>query len=298
MTTLRAISLGLGVQSSTLFLMATRGDIGPMPDCAITADPGWERKKTYEYLEYLRTVSPIPIHVVRAGNIREDLLNRASARSGRFVTVPYFLKTTIPAGTVVDVLDADDNVVGQRVTDREEIQEGLGRRQCTSHYKIEPINRKLRELIGAGPRDKIAEATIEQWVGISLDEIERATPSKVRYAVKRFPLLEERMSRSDCIRWLEERQYRIPPKSACVGCPFHDDDAWRDLKLNSPDEFDDAVIVDHAIRTFVGERVALRAEQFTHRSLKPLDEVDFSNAEDRGQMNLFAMHECEGMCGL
>jgi hypothetical protein len=36
---LRVISLGAGVQSSTMALMAAQGEIGPMPDCAI-AWPG------------------------------------------------------------------------------------------------------------------------------------------------------------------------------------------------------------------------------------------------------------------
>jgi len=39
---LRALSLGAGVQSTTLALMAAHGEIGPMPDCAIFADTGWE----------------------------------------------------------------------------------------------------------------------------------------------------------------------------------------------------------------------------------------------------------------
>jgi hypothetical protein len=39
--TLRVLSLGAGVQSTTLALMAAHGEIGPMPDCAIFADTGW-----------------------------------------------------------------------------------------------------------------------------------------------------------------------------------------------------------------------------------------------------------------
>jgi len=35
---LRVLSLGAGVQSTTLALMAAHGEIGPMPDCAIFAD--------------------------------------------------------------------------------------------------------------------------------------------------------------------------------------------------------------------------------------------------------------------
>jgi hypothetical protein len=37
-TLLRVISLGAGVQSTTMALMAARGEIAPMPDCAIFAD--------------------------------------------------------------------------------------------------------------------------------------------------------------------------------------------------------------------------------------------------------------------
>ena len=37
---LRVISLGAGVQSTTMALMAAHGEIGPMPDCAIFADTG------------------------------------------------------------------------------------------------------------------------------------------------------------------------------------------------------------------------------------------------------------------
>ena len=37
---LNIISLGAGVQSTTMALMAARGEIGPMPDHAIFADTG------------------------------------------------------------------------------------------------------------------------------------------------------------------------------------------------------------------------------------------------------------------
>jgi hypothetical protein len=39
---LRVLSLGAGVQSTTMALLAAHGEIGPMPDCAIFADTGWE----------------------------------------------------------------------------------------------------------------------------------------------------------------------------------------------------------------------------------------------------------------
>ena len=39
---LHILSLGAGVQSSTLALMFARGEVTPMPDCAIFADTGAE----------------------------------------------------------------------------------------------------------------------------------------------------------------------------------------------------------------------------------------------------------------
>ena len=65
---LRVLSLGVGVQSSTLAVMAARGDIGPMPDCAIFSDTGWEPQYIYDYLEYIRPLLPFPIHQVSEVN--------------------------------------------------------------------------------------------------------------------------------------------------------------------------------------------------------------------------------------
>lgn len=73
---LRALSLGAGVQSTTLALMAAHGEIGPMPDCAIFADTGWEPEAVYRHLEWLMSgnVLPFPVHIVSSGNIRDDLV--------------------------------------------------------------------------------------------------------------------------------------------------------------------------------------------------------------------------------
>lgn len=71
---------------------------------------------------------------------------------------------------------------------------------------------------------------VEQWLGISTDEIIRAKPSFESWQVKRFPLIEMRMSRSDCLAWLKRHDYPLPPKSACIACPFHDDTLWRHMR--------------------------------------------------------------------
>lgn len=257
------ISLGAGVQSTTMALMAKHGDIGPMPDCAIFADTGWEPKHVYEHLAWLEGELPFPVHRVSAGDLRADQMNRSNTTGQRFAAVPWHMK--MPNGEAT-----------------------MGRRQCTSEYKLRPIQRKCVALTG-GRR----KGSVEMWVGISTDEAQRMKESRVKYIKNRWPLYDARMNRNDCMKWLERNYGREAPKSSCIGCPFHNNRQWRDLRDNHPDEWADAILVDGAIRNQSG----FRGEQYMHRSLKPLAEVDLSTAEDHGQLNFFN-EECEGMCGV
>ena len=53
MEQMHVISLGAGVQSTTMLLMAARGEIEPKPKYAIFADTGWEPRAVYQHLEWL-----------------------------------------------------------------------------------------------------------------------------------------------------------------------------------------------------------------------------------------------------
>lgn len=173
-------------------------------------------------------------------------------------------------------------------------REGIGRRQCTKEFKIEPIQRQVRALLkewDVKPRP----GAVEQWIGISLDEVSRVKESRVKYITHRWPLIEQRMSRQSCLVWLEKNGYPQPPRSACIGCPFHSDHEWRQIRGN-PEEWQQAVEFDRLIRDG-GPTGAMIGENYLHRSLVPLDQVDLSTAEDRGQ-NALWNNECEGMCGV
>lgn len=265
---LRVLSLGAGVQSTTLALMAAKGEI-EAPDCAIFADTGWEPRAVYEHVNRLARDLPFPVHTISAGNIRTDIIEKNSARAGRFAAVPWFIRN--PDG-----------------------MPGMGRRQCTAHYKLEPIRRAVRQFLGATPRGRV-QGHAEMLIGISTDEAARMKPSRVGYVVNRWPLIEAGISRNDCLRWLAKEGWSVP-KSACIGCPFHSDAMWRDMRDNDPESWADAVVMDQHIRDG-GSHRGLRGQQFMHRSLVPLDQVDLRTDADRGQANLFNM-ECEGMCGV
>ena len=115
-------------------------------------------------------------------------------------------------------------------------------------------------------------------------------PARDPYILNRHPLIEANMSRQDCINWMNKNNFIIPEKSACICCPFHDDKYWKNLKTKYPTEFADAVALDKEIRTISKDK---NIKNYTHRSCKPLDEVDFD--PDKNQLDMFE-NECEGVC--
>ncbi len=266
--TLTVISLGAGVQSSTMAIMAAKGDF-PNVDCAIFADTGYEPKAVYTYLNFLSNILPFPIFKVRKGNIKDDMLNAKGKTN--FVVAPFFTQNKITG------------------------KKGMVMRQCTNDYKIQPIRIKIRELCNVKkgkhfPKDKY----VEQWIGISTDEIQRMKPARDPYILNRHPLIEMNMSRQDCINWMKKNQFPLPEKSACIMCPYHNDAYWHFMKTERKEEFADAVEFDKNIRT--GSR-NVRDKLYLHRSCKPLDEVEFNKKENDNQLDMFN-NECEGMCGV
>ena len=262
----RFLSLGAGVQSSTMALMIAHGEIEPV-DAAIFADTGWEPKHVYTWLDWLEKQLPFPIYRVQRGNLRQDTIDRSKLLASRVAAIPWHM--VMPNG------------------DR-----AMGRRQCTAEYKIYPLTVKTRELLELKPRQRAKGVLCEMLIGISTDEALRMKPAKEAWKKHRWPLIEMGMNRNDCLRWMECKGYPLPPKSSCIGCPYHSDHEWRLIKAD-PDSWADALEVDAAIRN----QPKMKGQQFMHRSCVPLAEVDLSTAEERGQVDMFN-NECEGMCGV
>ncbi len=262
------LSLGAGVQSSTLALMAAAGEVTPMPKCAVFGEVGGsEPRAVYDFLDWIEGVLPFPVYRVQQGDGLEAaaLRVRTSGKTGNTYLetgLPVFYKD--PSGTV-----------------------GIGTRQCTADFKIAPLNRKIKE---------VSDGAAITWIGISTDEASRMKPSRLPWNTHRWPLIELGMSRQDCLKWMKERDYPTPPKSACVFCPYHSDSAWSDLKRNHPLDFQRAVDFENRLQSAAIKATALRGFPFLHRSCEPLGEIKFTE-EERGQINMFN-EECEGMCGV
>jgi hypothetical protein len=258
------ISLGAGVQSSTMALMAAHGEITPMPNCAIFADTMAEPASVYKWLDWLESKLPFPVVRVSAGSLAKKSSETYFSKRNQKETVtgiPVFSKT------------------------------GLWPRQCTKDFKIAPIDKEItRQMRRVGAKRCV------KWIGISLDEAHRMKPARRTTVEHRWPLVDSRLNRGQLIEWMRRNGYPEPPRSACVFCPYHSDSEWRRLKREEPAEFESAAKFEHKLQTAYA-RLKHNQTPFLHRSLVPLRDVDFSTDEDYGQQVMFG-NDCEGMCGV
>jgi hypothetical protein len=316
MKELNVLMLGAGVQSTTLYLMDAAGLLPVRFDAAIMGDTGDEPQEVYRHLEWLKTVGGAPIHVVSKGTLSVDLV-AGRGPSRRFASIPAFTKRRDPK--------------------RGEKKEGRVRRQCTAEYKIEPAEKAIREiLVGLKPRQRfpVMHYRVVQHFGISGDETRRAGNIMARFGVApgtaveigpfwvgvpqpkggkakavkprgsaawsrpRFPLLELGMGRRQCQEWLKDRVPHTVPRSACVYCPFKSDWEWLRLKGTGGPDWDKAVELDRQLRV-PGNAVSrgMQDEVYLHRSLIPLELIDFTNAAPP-TIDPMSVGECEGMCGV
>lgn len=337
------LSLGAGVQSSTLAYMASDGLIEPRIEAGIFADTKHEPRSVYLYLSHLcgvpvntddagrAFVEPgcyqggalsFPVHIVSNGDLRKASLEMHRTPDGRLYSqtnIPFFTKNHDGSQGKIPV------------------------RGCTRDFKLVPIARKQRELIGPETmalwrkahrsalreltkwsleckriraqnkatkakiplplrpfepwRECQADPLVISWIGISLDEITRIKESRQPWCLSRWPLIELRNHRHDCLLWLERNGKPKPAKSACKFCPFRDNEAWVRMRTEEPFEFEDAAGFESELQDNKAASQNFSSMPFLHRQLVPLKEVDFSTEEDRGQLDMFH-NECEGMCGV
>jgi hypothetical protein len=276
---IRILSLGAGVQSTTLALMIAHGELPPV-DAAIFADTQSEPQGVYEHLARLTApgVLPFPVHIVSKGSLRQELIDASNGLRGAWGRPPLFLRN--PDGS-----------------------NGMTRRQCTDDYKLDVITRKVRDLAGIKARSRgPTTAAVEQLIGISLDEAHRMRDARFRWIVNRYPLVDARIPRKECLRKLTAWGWSDVPKSACTFCPYHSDQHWYDMQQTDPAAFADAVNIDRLLRE-PGLHLHLRGEAYLHSERKPLELINFGErlarraGDGTEQIDLFG-NECEGLCGV
>ena len=342
------LSFGGGTQSTALLYRGVRREIEGLgaaifADTGWERDLTYENVK--ECIEYAYGHG-IPVFVVANGNIREDTLNpekRAPSMpffisTEKLVTIENqrqelvnVLMESYPSPSLIEELYEYDSHTAwvhrqelaswEKMRDAEldkfeygvkvgEIKEYMSppkvamlRRQCTNEYKIRPIQKLVRGLTGCS-----MHYPATQWIGISLDEVTRMKKPRERYMQFRYPLIEDRWDRQMCIDYIAYNGYKVPVRSSCPGCPYHDKVEWNSLNEK---EFAEVCEFDEKIRELGLSTIGLHGKKdiaytknnvYLRRDLKPVRERTFDETEeDTGQLQLFETKDTacdEGGCFL
>jgi hypothetical protein len=249
-----------------LGVLSALGELEPL-DLIITSDTGWERQVTYDardfYAAWFRERG-ITVELIDGGNVRLE---------GGREHVPFWTETGGPL-----------------------------KRECTREYKIRPIRRRVRQVLGYLPSTPPAPpaGAVEQWLGYTWDEVGRMRTDEVAYSVSRYPLIEMRMVRDDCIKFLASQDLPVPVKSACVGCPYRRASEYLEMQRDAPEEWAEAVEFDeenrhnpYADRGSDSDKLYIYKSQMVPMPLKDANLVADAERERSKQMML---PMCEGSC--
>jgi len=271
---MNVLSLGLGTQSTMLYILSVKGYLPPL-DFAVFSDTGGEKPQTYEYLQTLRKFGKAnggpPIYVAGEKNLYRDLFVNKNNTSQRMASIPMFTES--------------------------ENGGGMLRRQCKNEYKIMPIDRLIRS---------ITKYPVNLWMGMSLDEAERMGWPQKKWKTHIYPFCgywagrDEWGKLSDEAKYVAER-YKVkqlyeyfgmplPDNSLCFFCPYMSDAQWAKMQKNQPELFEKACELDETLRD--SSQRGIKQKAYIHKSKKPLRDVKFDKHDD------YQLFNCtSGNCG-
>lgn len=207
-------SSGGGTQSAAIAALIVSGRIPP-PDLACIADTGREASETWAYMDKVITPALQSVGVT---------LHRVE--KSKYATVDVFSTNgslLIPAHTT------------------QSGHKGKLPAFCSNEWKQRVVRRWARA-------QGIKSADV--WIGFSTDEPQRVSAATNSGPWRnRFPLIEQRMNRADCIALVLSMGWPPPPRSSCWMCPNRSPQEWRLLKESGGDDWRRAVLFDRWMRT-------------------------------------------------
>jgi hypothetical protein len=272
------VSFGGGVQSTALAGMVLEGYL-PRPALWIFADTGDEPRAVYSHVEKWRE------KIERAGmefrivhrtdppqSLSDHVISRISEGLGGVHYPPLYVKREKRKG-------------------RMPLWRG-----CTKMFKSRVLDKHSKKFAEV-PRAYKGPPMVRKWLGISYDEMSRMRTSQEKWFEFWYPLVEFKVTRSKCIEFLKKIG-ETAPRSACVYCPFHSDKEWARVKKD-PEDWAKVVKFEKDFQKIWKEKGAfggLRSMPTLHKSGLPIEEVDFSDAQN----DLFNNwdQECAGICGV
>jgi hypothetical protein len=151
-------------------------------------------------------------------------------------------------------------------------------RWCTSNFKVSVLQR-------------YHQAPAFCMIGIDSGESHRAKISADKGIEKRYPLIEQGIDRTGCIKIIKDHDLPVPIKSGCYICPFQRRSQWVQLRRSHPSLFCKAQQLEERNRNY---RISLGKKPWVLSGKSRLH-----NIVNENQSQIFAQDEyppCE--CGL
>jgi hypothetical protein len=165
---------------------------------------------------------------------------------------------------------------------------------CTSDSKLVPIHKgyiRVQQEKGDYVKPCIA------YIGLSYEELTRMyKPHLSEYSVE-YPLIDKKMTRKDCLKYVSAHGYESPPKSGCYFCPFQSAKQWGILYRNHPDLYWDSVDLEEMDLNFPTYK--LNAKGVTLRKLVEYFSPTIQmTLDDSGEEREAMACEVAGYCGV
>ncbi|MCI4347566.1 MAG: phosphoadenosine phosphosulfate reductase family protein [Thermoplasmata archaeon] len=118
-------------------------------------------------------------------------------------------------------------------------------RWSTRDYKVTPIHAYYRSL----------DCHIHEYLGIAYDEIHRMKASRESYITSHFPLVDQKLTRSDCVALIKSARLPVPVKSGCYFCPFNNIGRWKEIHSLHPELYTKAMQLEENSKHFPSQRL-------------------------------------------
>ncbi|HFG1604176.1 TPA: hypothetical protein ACGFXW_000009 [Vibrio cholerae] len=248
---LNVLSSGGGTQSNATICLIHDGKL-PKPDLIVMADTEREMPNVFDYQrKYIQPLCDdmgIEYHIIKKSDVTDwDLYDKRGEPLVGFFTELNGRKE-----------NGDCNKKPA---------------YCSGKWKTEVTRKFLNERY-----PKEVKRGVDSWIGYTIDELRRVRTPVGKWQ-SRYPLIELRMTRNDCISYVESFGLPTPPKSACWMCPNRPNHEWEIVKREQPHVFEMACRFEREIQE---EHPHL----WIHQSGVPLSDVDFRSLKD-GQIDLF-----------
>jgi hypothetical protein len=240
---------GGGVQSAGIAALIVLGEL--RPDLAVIVDTEREQSTTWAYMDEVITpaLASVGVALHRVKKSEYEPRDLYGGKNSDTLLIPAF---TTQGGDI-----------GKLPT------------YCSSYWKREVVKRWAN---AQGVK------AVDQWLGISVDEMQRVQSDKKGKWNTRYPLIERAMNRGDCVSLVKRMGWPEPPRSSCWMCPNHLQQEWRDIRDNKPQDWRAAVKFDREIRL-------LDPHAYVHADGVPLDQADLDDH------NAVLFSHCDsGMC--